>query len=390
MRSAPVHICILTTAHPVDDVRVNHKFAYAFVSAKFRVSWVGPSHAFYDSTELHHTGIEVSLSPPIRKRIDRVLGVQKIRAIAEKLSKVDVYYAPEPDSAALAIRLARAYGARVIFDIHEIYHGALLDRFLFGHELRVIREYVRRRISRIASACDLVLGVSDAVLEAYKAKRGCFMVVRSCAPAWFAKGEPARVCSEDRKAFTIMHGKSDLLRGTMQVVEAAAISEIAKLRLIMFESARNPRDIFHDKLVSRINELGLEEVIDLRPGISMEKMPGVLRTCDSGLIAYGKDLGIDSLPNRLFEYMAVGLPIIAPVYAREIAKIIETEQCGILVDFEDPKDIARGIVQLSQNPQLCREMGRRAREAFLVRHNWETEVGPVIDYIKKWKMAASR
>ena len=74
---------------------------------------------------------------------------------------------------------------------------------------------------------------------------------------------------------------------------------------------------------------------------------------------------------------------------REIAKIIESEQCGILVDFEDPADIARAIMHLWKNPQICREMGQRAREAFLTRHNWEAEVRPVIDCIKKWKSAAA-
>lgn len=385
----PIHVCVLTTAHPIDDVRVNHKFAHAFSSAGFHISWVGPEHAFFDSENYNLDGIKFNLGPPIRSRVDRLLTAHRIRPVAEKLSKVDVYYAPEPDSARIAIKLARHNGAKVIFDIHEIYHGALLDRWLFGHKPHFIRECLRRQISRIAARCDQVLGVSDAVLAPYKTEKTRTMVVRSCAPAWFARGEPANVCGADQKYFTIMHGKSNILRGTMEVTEGASITRIENLRIIMFESAVTSKDISQSKLISRINELGLNEVIDLRPGIPMQNMPAVLRTCNAGLIAYGRKLGADSLPNRLFEYMAIGLAIIAPVYAREIAKIIESEQCGILVDFEDPADIARAIMHLWKNPQICREMGRRAREAFLTRHNWEAEVRPVIDCIKKWKSAAA-
>jgi glycosyltransferase involved in cell wall biosynthesis len=99
------------------------------------------------------------------------------------------------------------------------------------------------------------------------------------------------------------------------------------------------------------------------------------------LIAYGRELGAGSLPNRLFEYMASGLAVIAPQYAREIADIVESEQCGILVDFEDPEDVARAISFLSENRDQCRAMGARGRRAFESRFNWEDEVEPFLDKI---------
>jgi len=384
--SDPVHVCILTTAHPIDDVRVCHKFAGAFRAAGFCVTWVGPGHATQAMRNYNPYDIEFMLGPPIRTRVDRLLSSRRIRPIAEQNANVDVYYAPEPDSAQLALSLAKNNGAKVIFDIHEIYHGALLDRWLLGFRINLIREYMRRRISLIASQCDLVVGVNNAVLAQYSPPKVSKVVVRSCAPSWFAKGEPADVCGSQRSSFNVMHGKSDLARGTMQVVEAAAMSsaQIRGLRILMFEPANKTNDVGHSSLTSRIKELSVSEVIDVRPSIPMQDMPRVLQSCDAGLIAYGRDLGIDSLPNRLFEYMAIGLPIIAPSYAREIASIIETEQCGILVDFEDPVDISKALVQLSQHPNKCREMGRRSRDAFLARHNWETEVRSVIECIQNW------
>lgn len=382
-----IHVCILTTSHPVDDKRVNHKFAHAFRAAGFRVSWVGPSNATFDSENYNQENIQFILSKPIRTKFDRLFARHSISLVARQLSKVDVYYAPDPDSAQLAISLARNNNAKVIFDIHEIYHGALLERWLLGHRVHIISEYIRRSISRIASQCDLVIGVSNAVLKQYLNKRIPQMVIRSCAPSCFANVAPSDVCSPQRNSFNIMHGISDLGRMTMQVVEAAAIahSQACGLRVIMFEAFRNKDDTATRVLLSRIKELGLTGVIDLRPGIPFHDMPRMLQTCDVGMIAYGPGLGVDSLPNRLFEYMSIGLPIIAPIYSREIASIINSEKCGILVDFEDPKNIAKAIVQLKRNQQFCREMGRRAREAFQMRHNWETEVQPLIKHIKRWQ-----
>lgn len=384
--SRPVHICILTTAHPTDDVRVYHKFARAFRAAGFSVTWVGPAHSVHPLHGDDPHGVEFRLGPPIRTRMDRLHSCRRIGPIAGKVPKVDIYYAPEPDSARMALRLAQNNGAKVIFDIHEVFHGALLDRWLFGLRFHPIREYMRRHFSRVASQCDLVIGVNAAVLSQYSLSHVPKLVVRSCAPSWFAGNKPADVCGIGRKYFNIIHGKSDLARGTLQVIEAAARSraQIPGLRILMFESSVQANVTGHRALRSRIYDLGVSEIIVFRPMIPMQEMPEVLQSCDAGLIAYGRDFGIESLPNRLFEYMASGLPIIGPSYASEITSVIKAERCGILVDFENPAEIAEAFVQFSRHPDRCREMGRRSRDAFLARHNWESEIRPVIDRIHQW------
>ena len=382
----PIHICIVTTAHPIDDVRVNNKFAHAFRGAGFRVTWVGPGHAFFDTKDYNRDGIEFVLAHPNSGRLDRVRARGRIHRIAAAVAGVDVYYAPDPDSAEVAARLSRGNGAKVIFDIHENFHGALLDRWLMGWRLEGVREYVRKRVGDTCSRCSLVVGVNDKVLAPYTVDGTSYMVVRSCAPAWFAEGPPSEVCGFGRTSFTIMHGKCGMQRGTKMVLDAVerVSREISGLRVLMFANGELGADPEAQAMLSVARDRGFMDALDLRKGVPMQQMPDILRACDVGLIAYGRNLGVDSLPNRLFEYMAVGIPIIAPAYAVEIAKIVETEKCGLLADFENPAGIADAIVRLRRDPQLCREMGRRAREAFLARHNWEVEVRPLLDRIRNW------
>jgi glycosyltransferase involved in cell wall biosynthesis len=183
-----------------------------------------------------------------------------------------------------------------------------------------------------------------------------------------------------------MHGKCAGNRGTSKVLDAVELASrsIPTLRVVMFTTGAPQDDPEAQAILSRARDRGIEGALDLRAGVPMQQMPDVLHTCDAGLIAYGRDLGVDSLPNRLFEYMAAGLPVIAPVYAAEIARIVEGEQCGLLADFEDPASIGDAIVRLKNNPDMCRAMGRRAREAFLARHNWEGEVAPLLETIRNW------
>jgi glycosyltransferase involved in cell wall biosynthesis len=102
-------------------------------------------------------------------------------------------------------------------------------------------------------------------------------------------------------------------------------------------------------------------------------MPDFLARCDVGVIAYGRDLGERSLPNRLFEYMAAGLAVLAPSYAVDIRQIVEEEGIGRTADFEKPEEVAEAMRWFSENRRQTEEMGRLARKAFLERHNWDAE-----------------
>jgi glycosyltransferase involved in cell wall biosynthesis len=81
---------------------------------------------------------------------------------------------------------------------------------------------------------------------------------------------------------------------------------------------------------------------------------------------------LESLPTKLFEYMAVGLPVIAsnfPLWK----EIVEVNNCGLCVDPLNPKEIAQAIEYLLAHPEEARRMGENGRRAVLEKYNWEKE-----------------
>jgi glycosyltransferase involved in cell wall biosynthesis len=77
-------------------------------------------------------------------------------------------------------------------------------------------------------------------------------------------------------------------------------------------------------------------------------------------------------PNKLFEYMAAGLPVIAsdfPLWRQ----IVTEADCGICVDPTDSDQIANAITELMSNPARRLEMGRNGIRAVLSLYNWSTE-----------------
>ncbi|MHB1041647.1 MAG: glycosyltransferase family 4 protein [Eubacteriales bacterium] len=78
-----------------------------------------------------------------------------------------------------------------------------------------------------------------------------------------------------------------------------------------------------------------------------------------------------SVPFKLLEQMACGLPVIAPKGLPEVERIVRTAECGLLVDANDPSQIADAVIQLLQDEKTRSTMGENARNYILQHHRLE-------------------
>lgn len=374
------HVCIVACQHSPDDVRVTHRVAASFREAGFRVSWVGPGPAVCPPGA---DGIEFYFYRRLRGRVGRLLHHLGALWAASGVRDVHVYYAVEPDSAAVALALGRRRGAAVIFDIHEVFHDDLLSGWVAGAARRLVASVVLRGIRALCQRVDLVVAVSQTVLDCYAPVRVPSLVVHNFARAGLAWGGPAGVLPPDRSEVVAMHGWGGPHRGDEVVLQAAREASRRLDRTVQAIVFEDPEECRQGRSAIRAaaRRLDAEANLDLRIPVSFADMPRVLRGCDMGLLAYSRVFGVNGLPNRLFEYMALGLPVIAPAYGTEIARVVEKAGCGLLVDCEDPGQLAASMVWLVRNPEEARRMGLNGRAAFLEHYNWEREVHPLVEWV---------
>jgi glycosyltransferase involved in cell wall biosynthesis len=98
-----------------------------------------------------------------------------------------------------------------------------------------------------------------------------------------------------------------------------------------------------------------------------------LDQCCAGLVLFHPERDhVDAQPNKMFEYMAAGLPVIAsdfPLWRQ----LVEEPGCGLTVDPLDPAAIAAAMRRLTSDPAAAAAMGERGRAAVRGTLNWEHE-----------------
>jgi glycosyltransferase involved in cell wall biosynthesis len=89
-----------------------------------------------------------------------------------------------------------------------------------------------------------------------------------------------------------------------------------------------------------------------------------------------------STPNKLWESLAAGTPVVIGHELEVMRSIVEADRLGAVADPLDPDDLARALREiLEQPPGALDAMRERCLEVCRERYNWETAVMPYLDLV---------
>jgi glycosyltransferase involved in cell wall biosynthesis len=139
--------------------------------------------------------------------------------------------------------------------------------------------------------------------------------------------------------------------GTFLKAAAYALREVPKARfLVVGEGQERPR------LEGLAKDLGIERAVYFLG--ARGDIPSVLSLLDVAVLS--SNPVVETLPNAVLEYMAAGKPTVA-TRVGSLSEMIDEGKTGYLVEPGDWKEMGERIVQLLENRDLARTMGRAGR-----------------------------
>lgn len=349
----------LTSAHPRDDIRIFHKECCSLLNAGHEVVLV-VADGLADSVR---NGIQIADVGPAFGRLDRIFNVTKrVRDKAIALD-ADLYHLHDPELLPVAQVLKRL-GKKVIFDAHED-----VPKQIFGKHY--LHPAVRKLLSLAIAAYErYVCARLDGIIAATPYIRDKFLRINPNTVDinnYPLVGELESYISWDAKADEVCYvGSIASIRGIKELVASMALTQIdTRLNLVgAFSEARTETEVQACPGWQYVNALGTKD----RPGVR-----DVLARSRAGIVTFHPlPNHVDAQPNKMFEYMSAGLPVIASDFPlwREI---VEGNDCGVCVDPLDPAAIADAIDKVVGDPALAKRMGANGRQAVEDRYNWRAE-----------------
>ncbi|MDQ5823008.1 MAG: glycosyltransferase family 4 protein [Chloroflexota bacterium] len=127
------------------------------------------------------------------------------------------------------------------------------------------------------------------------------------------------------------------------------------------------------RLESVCRERGLQEVVVLRGFLSHRDAMRWMKQSDIGVIPHVNTLQIrTTIPNKLFQYMAAGVPCIVSDVG-PLGRIVRQTGCGLTFPAGDAHALAAILAELLSHPERMLVLGRNGRVATERQYRWEIE-----------------
>lgn len=360
MRASRLKIVHITTVHDPFDTRIFEKMCKSLVERGHNVQLI----ARYPRRETVE-GIEII---PLRRRRGRLqratFGVSEAVRLARKLNP-DVFHLHDPELL-VGARILRSTGP-VIYDMHEYVPASIQHKEWLNRGLRGAVYTIWRILER-----PLLKGLSVIFAERSYSKHYDWLEDTEVVLNLPRVEQLFSVGCLDRRADRVVYmGSVTAERGSMNMLEALRIlqSRGVDVEFVCIGpiSARHEgelRGYVRKHNVNRVNFKGRLRAEE------------AWRLAATGRVALATVLPlpnyVESYPTKLFEYMALAIPVVAsafPLYR----DVIDRHECGFCVDPEDPVAIADAIGTLLSQPRLAELMGQRGRIA-VTDYSWEPEM----------------
>jgi len=302
-----------------------------------------------------------------RRMIEFYRFAQLASRVGRKLDKPDVVFATHtPLTIGLAgIKLSRYFNIPFVFEVRDLWPEALMNVGALKNPLVIW--WLRRMAKKIYAAAKHIIalspGMKEGIVRVGVPDRKITVIPNSSDLELFRPDVDGsswrkRLGLGDRFA-AIYFGAMGLANGLEYVIEAARVlAERGKENIVIVLHGGGGKRLELERMVRNYK---LTNVIFSDLVADKAEVAQIVAGCDVCMTIYRAAREHTWSPNKMFDALAAGKPVLINVPGW-LGKTIEDNGCGRCVDSGRPVALANALEELSADPDLCREMGKNARE----------------------------
>lgn len=282
---------------------------------------------------------------------------------ARRLRRFDIVHANELSALPAGYLAARRFGARLVYDAHELHAFVEVDPPRLQRALMSrLERALARRADVVVTNCD---AYADFLQQHFRLSHRPVVVLN--APERLEE-IPPRPARDGRLRAVYQAGPDQPTRPVSDIVLAAEYAPDVELtiRVVSFDRGA---------IQQLIDERGLRDRVLIAPPVAVTDLVTALTGFDVGVILL-RPLTRDSelsQPGKLLEYMMAGLAVVVPNLPG-MAPLVEETEIGLVYAHDSPAELGRALQRLAADPDGVARMQARARTLALERFNFEREV----------------
>jgi glycosyltransferase involved in cell wall biosynthesis len=245
------------------------------------------------------------------------------------------------------------FRSKLVFDMHDRYAMAFIpwNRGTFLNKLHLI---VNSLEENFANNTDVLISVYDKMFATLKKKPRNCMTIMACPEDHMINR--SKVDTDSFKLLFTGHVRKG--RGLDKLLEI--LVDIKDTELLIMGRVEDK------KLLKKTYEISNSKYVGF---LDHNQLLDLELSSDALIALYDFNLQTQheyGMANKILEAMMCGLPVITNI-AHEI---INETGCGIIVQYDNVKQIKEAIVALRDNPEFRTRLGNNGRRAFLEKYNW--------------------
>lgn len=281
----------------------------------------------------------------------------------------DVYDAHDLTPLPVAHWAAFLRGAKVVYDSDELNVHRNLSWLRNPTINFLVRNCERHYIRKSDAVITSDVGRADILERSYHIKRPTVVLNVPDLIETLDPDEVFRAAALKRQRYLLIY-QGGLMpnRGLAELVLAMRDLDSCALVMVGFGSLVAP-------LADLIEQESLNDRVSILGPVPFRQTMRYTAAADIGMIPIiGSCLSyVHAAPNKLFEDMMAGIPVVASDLP-DMAAIVRRERIGTLIDdATDPASIAEAVRELIDGPEALDVVGARARAVALERYNWKIE-----------------